>query len=65
MLRKHCLVNVFAAHLVFRVTTFANYSSYVKAPWAGYKQSGFDRGLRPSRIDEYLETKQVFINLNE
>jgi betaine-aldehyde dehydrogenase len=39
--------------------------TYVEAPWGGYKQSGFGRELGPSGIDEYLETKQVYINLNE
>lgn len=39
--------------------------TFVEAPWGGYKQSGFGRELGPSGIDEYLETKQVFINLNE
>jgi len=39
--------------------------AYVEAPWGGYKQSGFGRELGPWGIEEYLETKQVFINLNE
>jgi betaine-aldehyde dehydrogenase len=39
--------------------------TYVEAPWGGYKQSGFGRELGPTGIDEYLETKQVHINLNE
>jgi betaine-aldehyde dehydrogenase len=39
--------------------------TYVEAPWGGYKQSGFGRELGPWGIEEYLETKQVFINLNE
>ena len=39
--------------------------TYVEAPWGGYKQSGFGRQLGPGGIDEYLETKQVHINLNE
>jgi betaine-aldehyde dehydrogenase len=39
--------------------------TYVEAPWGGYKQSGFGRELGPNGIDEYLETKQVHINLNE
>jgi betaine-aldehyde dehydrogenase len=39
--------------------------TYVEAPWGGRKQSGFGRELGPSGIDEYLETKQVHINLNE
>ncbi len=36
-----------------------------EAPWDGYKQSGFGRELGPWGIEEYLETKQVHINLNE
>lgn len=39
--------------------------TYVEAPWGGYKQSGFGRELGPSGIEEYLETKQVHINLSE
>jgi betaine-aldehyde dehydrogenase len=37
----------------------------VEAPWGGYKQSGTGRELGPWGIEEYLETKQVHINLNE
>ncbi len=39
--------------------------TYVEAPWGGYKQSGFGRELGPWGMEEYLETKQVHINLNE
>ncbi|MFT4114871.1 aldehyde dehydrogenase family protein, partial [Silvibacterium sp.] len=39
--------------------------TYVEAPWGGYKQSGFGRELGVHGMDEYLETKQVHINLNE
>lgn len=39
--------------------------TYVEAPWGGYKQSGFGRELGRWGIEEYLETKQVYINLNE
>jgi len=39
--------------------------TYVEAPWGGYKQSGFGRELGPGGIEEYIETKQVHINLNE
>jgi betaine-aldehyde dehydrogenase len=39
--------------------------TFVEAPWGGYKQSGFGRELGPWGMDEYLETKQVHINLNE
>jgi betaine-aldehyde dehydrogenase len=39
--------------------------TYVEAPWGGFKQSGIGRELGPSGIDEYLETKQVHINLSE
>jgi betaine-aldehyde dehydrogenase len=37
----------------------------VEAPWGGYKQSGTGRELGPWGVEEYLETKQVHINLNE
>src|SRR5229473_1415333 len=39
--------------------------TYVEAPWGGYKQSGFGRELGPWGVEEYLETKQVYINLDE
>jgi betaine-aldehyde dehydrogenase len=39
--------------------------TYVEAPWGGYKQSGYGRELGPWGVEEYLETKQVHINLNE
>jgi betaine-aldehyde dehydrogenase len=39
--------------------------TYVEAPWGGYKQSGFGRELGPWGMEEYLETKQVFVNLDE
>ena len=39
--------------------------TYVEAPWGGYKQSGFGRELGHWGVEEYLETKQVYINLNE
>jgi len=39
--------------------------TYVEAPWGGYKQSGFGRELGPWGVEEYLETKQVYVNLNE
>jgi betaine-aldehyde dehydrogenase len=37
----------------------------VEAPWGGFKQSGFGRELGPWGLEEYLETKQVYINLDE
>src|ERR1700684_3267559 len=39
--------------------------TYVEAPWGGYKQSGFGRELGPWGLEEYLEIKQVFVNLDE
>jgi betaine-aldehyde dehydrogenase len=39
--------------------------TYVEAPWGGYKQSGFGRELGRWGVEEYLETKQVFVNLDE
>src|SRR5438094_709526 len=37
---------------------------YVEAPWGGYKQSGHGRELSLHGVEEFLETKQVHINLN-
>ena len=39
--------------------------TYVEAPWGGYKKTGFGRELGVDGLDEYLQTKQVYINLNE
>ena len=39
--------------------------TYNEAPWGGYKQSGFGRELGVWGIENYLETKQLNINLSE
>lgn len=39
--------------------------TFVEAPWGGYKQSGSGRELSHYGLDEYLQIKQVHINLNE
>ena len=39
--------------------------TFNELPWGGYKQSGIGRELGLYGIDEYLETKQVNINLDE
>jgi betaine-aldehyde dehydrogenase len=39
--------------------------TYVEAPWGGYKMSGMGRELGPWGADEYLQIKQVHINLSE
>jgi betaine-aldehyde dehydrogenase len=39
--------------------------TYVEAPWGGYKMSGIGRELGPWGVEEYLQVKQVHINLNE
>ncbi|HMO04142.1 MAG TPA: aldehyde dehydrogenase family protein [Kiritimatiellia bacterium] len=38
---------------------------YVESPWGGYKQSGQGREMSLHGQEEFLETKQVHINLNE
>ena len=35
-----------------------------EAPWGGYKQSGQGRELGRMGLEEYLETKHIYINLN-
>ncbi len=37
----------------------------IEAPWGGYKASGFGRELGHWGVEAYLETKQVYINLDE
>jgi betaine-aldehyde dehydrogenase len=39
--------------------------TYVEAPWGGYKQSGIGRELGTFGVEEYLNVKQVYINLSE
>ncbi len=39
--------------------------SYGEAPGGGYKMSGMGRELGPWGAEEYLQIKQVFINLSE
>jgi betaine-aldehyde dehydrogenase len=39
--------------------------TYNEAPWGGYKQSGFGRELGVWGLDNYLETKQININLTQ
>jgi betaine-aldehyde dehydrogenase len=36
-----------------------------EAPWGGYKQSGIGRELGPHGIEDYLETKHIYVNLSE
>jgi len=39
--------------------------SAIEAPWGGYKQSGFGRELGRLGLEEYLQVKQVYINLDD
>ena len=39
--------------------------TYVEAPWGGYKQSGMGHELGTFGVEEYMQVKQVFINLSE
>ena len=39
--------------------------TYNEAPWGGYKQSGFGRELGSYGLEQYLETKQINLNLSE
>ena len=36
-----------------------------EAPWGGYKQSGVGRELGAHGIEDYLETKHIYVNLAE
>jgi betaine-aldehyde dehydrogenase len=37
----------------------------VEGPWGGFKQSGIGRELGRWGVEAYLETKQVYVNLDE
>ena len=39
--------------------------TFVEAPWGGYKQSGIGRELGRWGVEEYMQVKQVHINLDE
>ena len=39
--------------------------TYVEAPWGGMKMSGAGRELGSRGVENYLELKQVHVNLNE
>jgi betaine-aldehyde dehydrogenase len=39
--------------------------SAIEAHWGGVKQSSFGRELGRWGVDEYLQTKQVYLNLND
>ena len=39
--------------------------TFVEAPWGGYKQSGIGRELGKWGVEEYLQVKQVHINLED
>ena len=36
-----------------------------EAPWGGYKQSGIGRELGPWGLEDYLEIKHIYVNLEE
>ncbi len=63
--------NVTRAHRVIRALragiTWVNtyHPTYNEMPWGGYKQSGTGRELGLYGIENYLEVKQVNINLDE
>jgi betaine-aldehyde dehydrogenase len=62
--------DVAKAHRVIRrlragITWINTYHpTFNEAPWGGYKQSGIGRELGTFGLDEYLETKQININLD-
>jgi betaine-aldehyde dehydrogenase len=62
LVRAHRVIREIRAGILW-VNTY--HPTFNELPWGGFKQSGFGRELGLYGIEEYLETKQVNINLDE
>jgi len=60
--RAHRVIREIRAGITW-VNTY--HPTFNEMPWGGYKQSGIGRELGLHGIEEYLETKQININLDE
>jgi betaine-aldehyde dehydrogenase len=60
--RAHRVIREIRAGVTW-VNTY--HPTWHEMPWGGYKQSGIGRELGLYGMEEYLETKQVNINLDE
>jgi acyl-CoA reductase-like NAD-dependent aldehyde dehydrogenase len=60
--RAHRIAHALQAGIVW-VNTWAKFTA--RTPFGGYKQSGYGRELGPEGIDEYLQTKTVYLELGD
>ncbi|HEY3868767.1 MAG TPA: aldehyde dehydrogenase family protein [Actinocrinis sp.] len=58
--RAHLIAHRLQAGMVW-VNTWAEFTA--RTPFGGYKKSGYGRELGPEGIDEYLQTKTVYLHL--
>ena len=61
MRRAHRVAAALQAGIVW-INTWSQFTS--RTPFGGYKHSGYGRELGPEGIDEYLQTKTVYLELN-
>jgi aldehyde dehydrogenase (NAD+) len=59
--RAHRIAHALEAGIVW-INTWAQFTA--RTPFGGYKQSGYGRELGPEGIDEYLQTKTVYVELS-
>jgi aldehyde dehydrogenase (NAD+) len=60
LVRAHRIAHALQAGIVW-VNTWAKFTA--RTPFGGYKQSGYGRELGPEGIEEYLQTKTVYVEL--
>lgn len=58
--RAHLIAHQLQAGIVW-INTWAQFTA--RTPFGGYKHSGYGRELGPEGIEEYLQTKTVYVDL--